>query len=332
VRAEYERSLHTSRECLAIAERSGDPVLLLQAHHALWGVYVFMNRYDAALEHVEQALRIYDPEEHHLLTLQYAGHDPGHCGLSVAAISRAMAGYPDEAQQWLRRAIALSDRLSIPSSLADAAFNHAMVYQLLGDAAAALHWAEIAVRLSNQHAYRLGQAMGTALAGWAKARQGDCTAGLALLGQAIAQLQQEGIRNMLTYLYALWLEACYAARHVEEGIASAHAAHDFLIESEERFYGPEIYRLYGDLLLLQGQVGEAEVQYQQAISLAHQQGAKSLELRATLSLARAWQGQSRCAEAHDLLAPSHAWFRTGLSTPDLRAAHTLLAQLAAPAA
>ncbi len=329
VRSEYERSLYISQECLAIAEGSGEPILLLQAHHALWGVYAFLNRYDAALEQVHQALRIYDPVEHHRLTLQYAGHDPGHCGMSIAAISLALTGYPDQAQQWLHRAIELSERLSIPSSLADAAYNHAMVYQLLGDATAALHWAEITVRLSHEHAYRLGQAMGMALTGWAKARLGDCTAGLTLLGQAIAQLQQEGIRNMLTYLYALWLDACCAARHIKEGITSAQAAHDFLIESEEHFYAPEIYRLHGDLLLLLGQTPEAGVQYQQAVTLAHQQGAKPLELRAAICLARVWQAQGRQVEAHDLLAPLYGWYREGLHTPDLQAAHSLLAELAA---
>lgn len=329
VRSEYERSLYISQECLAIAERSGDPILLLQAHHALWGVYAFMNRYDAALEQVQQALRIYDPVEHHLLTLQYAGHDPGHCGMSIAAISLAMSGYPEQAQAWVEKAVALSARLSIPSSLADAAYNHAMIYQLLGDAPATLHWAEITVRLSREHAYRLGLAMGTGLTGWAKARLGDGTGGLALLGQAIALLQQEGIRNLQTYLYALWLEACCAARHIQEGITGAQAAHDFLIETEEHFYAPDIYRLHGDLRLLLGQAPEAGVLYQQAVMLAHQHGAKPLELRAAVCLARVWQGQGRQLEAHNLLAPLYDWFREGLHTPDLQAAHALLAELGA---
>ena len=327
LRAEYERSLHISQECLAVAERSGDPALLLQAHHALWGVNAFMNRYDAALEHVRQGLAIYDREQHHVLTLQYGGHDPGHCGLVVAAFALALEGYADQAQQRLEEAGALCERLAIPSSRADAAWNQAMGCQLLGDTAGTLHWAEITMHLSHVHAYRLGQAMGAALAGWAKARQGDCSAGLALLEQAVAQWQSDGVRNQLTYLYALWLEACCVAGQVEDGIAIALKAHDFLIETEERFYAPEIYRLHADLLLRQGEVQGAEVHYRRAVALACEQEAKALQLRAALGLAQLWQRQGRQAAAYDLLAPIYGWFQEGFATPDLQAAASLLQEL-----
>jgi tetratricopeptide (TPR) repeat protein len=328
VRSEYERSLHTAQECLSIAQRSDDPALLLQAHHALWGVYAFMNCYSAAIEHVNQGLLIYNCEQHHLLTLHYAGHDPGHCGLSIASISLWLAGYPQQARQRLQEAIELAEHLSVPSSLADAAFNHAMVYQLLGDIAATLHWSEITMRRSIDHDYRLGQAMGTALAGWAMAKQGEYAAGLNLLQQGIAQWQREGMRNMQTYLSALWIEACCAAGRVAEGIAGAVEAHDFLVEFDEHFYEPEIYRLHGDLLLLQGYARDAEMQYQQALALASKQGARSLELRAAICLARLWQREGKEADARDLLAPVYTWFLEGIDTPDLQAAQALLAVLA----
>ena len=58
--------------------------------------------------------------------------------------------------------------------------------------------------------------------------------------------------------------------------------------------------------------------------VARHQQAKSLELRAAMSLARLWQGQGKCREAHDLLAPVYSWFTEGFGTADLQEAKTLL--------
>ena len=91
----------------------------------------------------------------------------------------------------------------------------------------------------------------------------------------------------------------------------------------------ELYRLQGVLLLAHTQAPQAaEACMQQALALARQQHAKSLELRAAMSLSRLWQQQGRRAEAHDLLARTYGWFTEGFDTVDLLEARTLLAELA----
>jgi adenylate cyclase len=62
--------------------------------------------------------------------------------------------------------------------------------------------------------------------------------------------------------------------------------------------------------------------------LASKQGARSLELRAAICLARLWQRKGKEADARDLLAPVYTWFLEGIDTPDLQAAQDLLAVLA----
>jgi DNA-binding SARP family transcriptional activator len=326
-RSEYERGLYIAEECLRIAQELQDPALLIEAHHAMWGVLVFMNRYRAALEHIEQALLLYRCEQHHALTLQFAGHDPGHCGLSVAGFALWVSGYPDQARQRLHEAIELTQQFSVPSSLADAAFNQTMIYQLLGEIEATLAWAKTTVRLSTEYGYTIGLAFGTALAGWAQVMHGDYVDGLALLEQGMIQWQAAGMHTMQTYLFALWIEACYTAGRYEEAIAHADHAHTFIVECGEQFFAPEIYRLRGELFRARGDLETAESCYAQALSLAREQSAKSLELRAAVSLARVWQDQGQHSAAYDLLAPIHAWFREGFGTPDLHAATELLAEL-----
>ena len=91
----------------------------------------------------------------------------------------------------------------------------------------------------------------------------------------------------------------------------------------------EAYRLQGTLLVRQaGQhAAQAETCFQQALAVARRQEAKSLELRAAMSLSRLWQQQGKRAEAHALLAPVYGWFTEGFDTADLQEAKALLEEL-----
>jgi predicted ATPase len=75
------------------------------------------------------------------------------------------------------------------------------------------------------------------------------------------------------------------------------------------------------------QPGEAEACFQQSLEVAHRQQAKSLELRASMSLSRLWQHQGKHAAAYELLAPIYAWFTEGFDTADLQEARALLEAL-----
>jgi predicted ATPase len=103
-------------------------------------------------------------------------------------------------------------------------------------------------------------------------------------------------------------------------------AHTLVEQQEERWWEAEIYRLRGVLLLRQTrpQQVEAETWLQRALDVARRQEAKSLELRAAMSLARLWQQQGKCAEARALLTPIYGWFTEGFDTADLQEAKALL--------
>ena len=73
---------------------------------------------------------------------------------------------------------------------------------------------------------------------------------------------------------------------------------------------------------------EAETWLQRALDVARHQEAKSLELRAAMSLSQLWQQQGKRAEAHELLAPIYGWFTEGIDTADLQEAKALLDALA----
>ena len=115
----------------------------------------------------------------------------------------------------------------------------------------------------------------------------------------------------------------------EDGLQALNEAHTLVEQHEERWWEAEVYRLQGVLLLQQTLTHqeEAEACFQHALTVARRQQAKSLELRAAMSLARLWQQQGKRAEARALLAPIYGWFTEGFDTADLQEARALLAAL-----
>jgi predicted ATPase len=118
---------------------------------------------------------------------------------------------------------------------------------------------------------------------------------------------------------------------VEAGLTVVAEALTAVEKTEERVQEAELYRLRGELLLQHAMAQQEDVEacFQQAFAVARRQQAKSLELRAAMSLARLWQQQGKRAEAHALLAPIYGWFIEGFDTADLQDAKALLHELEA---
>ena len=131
-----------------------------------------------------------------------------------------------------------------------------------------------------------------------------------------------------THHLILLVQAAAACSHYSEGLAVLREAAALVEDTGERYVEAEIHRLKGNLLLAENGSAEAEACYVRALQVARAQEARSLELRAAMSLARLWGEHGRRAEARDLLASVYGWFTEGFDTADLKEAKTLLDQLA----
>ena len=102
-------------------------------------------------------------------------------------------------------------------------------------------------------------------------------------------------------------------------------------ETRALYFFPEVLRTKGKLLLLQDKdhPEAAQACFQQAVTMAREQGARSFELRAAMSLARLWRSQGKVQQARELLAPVYGWFTEGFDTRDLKEVKALLEELAA---
>jgi predicted ATPase len=132
----------------------------------------------------------------------------------------------------------------------------------------------------------------------------------------------------------------------EEGLAALAEASALMQRTGEQWYEAELHRLKGTLTLQSKVQGlkskveessefgvrspepEAEECFLRAIDIARKQQAKSLELRAVMSLSRLWQNQGKQAEARRMLAEIYGWFTEGFDTKDLQEAKALLEELA----
>jgi predicted ATPase len=148
--------------------------------------------------------------------------------------------------------------------------------------------------------------------------------------QGLTALQATGGDVRRPLFLALLAEAYGGIGQIEEGLnvlAEALAAAE---KTGGRFYEAELYRLKGELLVARAAElnAEAEACFQQALDIARRRQAKSLELRAAMSLSRLWQQQGQRDEARALLAPIYGWFTEGFDTADLQEAKALLEALA----
>jgi len=256
-------------------------------------------------------------------------------------------GYPDRALRRSQEALALAQSLSHTYTFVYALEFAARFHLLRREAQPALNLAEVEITHARAHGFALWLAVGIALRGWALTQQGAVEEGITQLRQAAATLQELGGSLWQINVFAMLAEAYGRGGHIAEGLGILTEALARAHKNGECHYEAELYRLKGVLTLRQCPVAratghapipqplpphsqaevEAEAYLQQAIEIARRQRAKSLELRAAMSLSRLWQSQSKPQEARLLLAEIYGWFTEGFDTADLQEAKALLEEL-----
>ena len=235
-------------------------------------------------------------------------------------------GYPDRALQRMEDALALARELSHPFSMALTLDYAAMLHQFRREKAKAQEWAEAAIELCTERGYAYYLAWGTIIQGWTLVEQRADAEKIAQMRQGLDALRATGAELRLPYYLITLAEASGKAGRIDEGLAYLNEAQEAAHKNGETWREAERFRLHGEFLLAKSANSrvEAEACFQQALDVARRQQAKSLELRAAMSLSRLWRQQDKTSEAHTLLSESYSWFTEGFETPDLVDARALL--------
>ena len=329
LRAEMQTARKLGEEGLRLAERVQDPLSLVEAHYLLGNVLQSMGESVPGLAHHEQAVGLYNSQQHHSYVLQY-GQDPGVICRIHLAICQWNLGYPDQARQSAQDAQAFAAETGHPYTMAYAQGYAALVHVFRRDAQSVREQAEAVAVLAMEQGFPNWLGFAAVLRGWALATLGHGEESIEVIREGIAAFP-EGQALMLPQLRGWLAEALGIIGHASEGLRLVQEARKRVEEIQEHYWAAELPRVEGELLLqsqIQGQKSrvqaEAEGCFQRAIEVAQNQQSKSFELRAATSLARLWQGQGKRAEARDLLAPVYDWFTEGFDTADLKDAKAIL--------
>ncbi|QQX89641.1 AAA family ATPase (plasmid) [Cupriavidus necator] len=334
LRADYATAKVLGERLLGLAENTQNPGMLMQAHF-LRGVTLFrLGELGMAHTHVQQSVTLHDAEPLDGETFLHGRDHPGMQGRRILALILWYLGYPDQAIKRSQEALILA-RASHPLGLAHTLAVTTELHQLRHEAQLAMDCAEATVTLATEQGFPLHLAWGTILQGWALAELRHSAEGIARILRGLTAYQATGAQLGRSYFLALLAETYGNAGQAEAGQNTLVEAMAMLDRTGERYYEAELHRLKGELLVHEsgaradGSAGDerAEVCFRKAIAVARDQRAKSLELRAALSLARLWQRQGKTAAARQMLAEIRGSFTEGFDTADLWQAKVLLERL-----
>ena len=341
-------TFHLVKADLGIARDIAEEFLRVDEHIpysrlAMEVTLIHLGEFVPAMEHFEKALSLYDPERHRYDAFRYSQNSAVamHCH---AALALWFLGQPDQALDRMQKALSLAHELSEPHGLAHAFFFSAILYQLRREKRKAQEHADASLGIATEHRLLLYAATATVACSWARSEPGRQEE-VEQLRQGLAAHHTTGTELLLPHFLALMVEALDNAGQHEKGLQVVEEALTLADRNREHYYDAELYRLKGELLLTQSTVrvrgqaatagtvpdveyargaSTAEACFDQSIKIAQRQNAKSLELRATMSLARLYQKLSRSEDARVRLARVYDEFTEGFDTADLLEAKALM--------
>ena len=293
----------------------------------LAGARLFMGQLVEARELFEKMVAVRDDKNIRDLQetqgLNYLVH-----GLAWNSHALWCLGYPQQAFVGAQAAVDFAREFIQPFNQALAVTYLAMLQAWRADTVTFRKYAEKAMMITNEYKATYYTAWTTILTSYALAEMQPAAENLKSLRQAIRLFTETGARVRLPVYYSLLARACLKAARWDEGQDALELALAESLQNNEHWWDAEIHRLRGELMWAQGaDLSDVEPTFQRALEVAQSQQAKSLELRAAMSLARLWQHDARPSEGKQLLTQVYSWFSEGLRTPDLQAAKQLISEL-----
>jgi predicted ATPase len=322
--ADVARAL--AAQLLALAERQESTGPLMIGTSVMGTSLLRLGEFAQARAHHNKALALYDPAEHRPLATRF-GQDMRVTILVVRSLDLWFLGYPDaalaDADQALKDAREIGQATSLMFALGTP------LAMLVGNYATAMKHCDELIALANEKGALYWKAIGLLNRGNALALSGKASDALETMVPGINAWRSTGATiwmplwlSHLARSYAVLGQFDDARRCISEAMKAIET-------TKEKFYEAEVSRIAGQIVLKSPvpDVLIAEEYFERALAIARKQQAKSLELRAAMSLARLWRDQGKVQQARELLAPVYGWFTEGFDTRDLKEAKALLNEL-----
>ncbi|MGD9347037.1 MAG: AAA family ATPase, partial [Candidatus Aminicenantes bacterium] len=326
-RAEYRTALAYQKQINKIVEQTGDP--LQKAISSFTTIWALTNvaELKKTVEHAKEMNALYDPDKHGFLAYIF-GFDLGVINRVFGALALWLLGYPDQARKDYKLAVEHAYKFGHPHTIAFVLVGACIMDWFLGDTEAARRHLEELTRISNERGFIYWQGHAVFYEGEKMALEGKIDEGIARMHQGLDIMKSTGIQTCFTRLLARLAVVHLKTGRFDEGLAAIAEASEVRCKFDEKYMEAEHYRLKGELLLRKGE-SEDEVTklFDQALKVAKEQEAKSLELRAAMSKSRLLQKQGKKKEAYKFVDEIYSWFSEGFDTPDLKQAKALLEEI-----
>jgi len=329
MRADFAKAREFAEQVAAMEQPRPLEMRTLQAEWAISNILFHQGELESAVTRMDQCLQKYDRARHHPGAVQ----DPGVMCLCYSAWAVWELGYPDEAMKRANEVIALADALDHKFSIGQAYGICAGVSFFRGENELALLRAGQAVDVCEVHGFSVWLAHAKMLRGRMVAQSGRVDDGIREMLQAYGMWTKTGAVVTRPFYLAMLAEGYSLAGRLADGLAALDSAREIIRTCGERYYEPEIHRLTGELLSAPKsgrsarRPAEAEKWFRSAMDVARNRRLRSMELRATTSLACLLKTCGRDSEASPLLAQVLESFTEGLDTFDVRQARQVLAEL-----
>ena len=330
MRAEYVIAKNQGEELLKLYDLLQDTSFRVAANRALAATSFYLGEFTKAHKHVETVVGPESnlPSTNDLIQDIYDVVDPRVSCLSYKSWVSWMLGFPEQALRESERAIALARSLDHPFSIALALSFAAWLNQFLNNVEQTRIHAEAALALAVEHGFQFWVGWEEIMLGWVSAQQSDDENAIRMMRTGLDNWRATGSNLGVAYFLTLLAEAYKHQGQLSMALEVLGEAQAFSDQTEEHWWQAEQYRLQGEMLLLRGDnKQEAEKCFLQGLELARSQQARSLELRAAVSLARLSQTTGAEHKARQLLEPIYRAFTEGFDHEDLREAKSLLDNL-----
>jgi len=325
LRGEPRAALALANQMLAIAHQSGSKLALITAHTSQAFSRHILGDLSGARGLYRQVMEYYREDD-----FREPMANDGFYARIFGGHTEWFLGYPDRAVHLVEEALSIARHQNNAPLMAFAIAVGSHVYELRRDYQRSLEAGDEAVQLTIASELPFIKALGKTRSAWARAQMGDTGGAADQISAVIAELNRmKFYAQRVSFLVELAETQTATGAHDEALVTVEQAAQT---NPDELLQRPFALQLRGELRLRTGarckvQLELAEQDFQEAIRVARGMGAKSLELRATTSLARLLASQGRRVEARTMLAEIYNWFSEGFDTLDLEEAKALLDEL-----
>jgi tetratricopeptide (TPR) repeat protein len=334
VRGALDEARDLGERLLRLAERnSSDEALRLQAHYGNGATLFHQGALAEAEIHLKAALALYRPENHAVHARSYGGYDPGVGASMWLAWTLALRGRLREALDRDRSGLALARSLPSTFSLAWGCYAASVSRQLFGDWNGSASLAAEANEIAEEHGFSYVAALAGVNLSWAQIMLGNRTDAVAGLRDGVAAVEATGARlvhpsylGMLAAVDAMLGDRVAAERGFDSALSEIEETGERLHEAT-LLIGKSHFLSAGGVggRAPRAHAGAAETCLRRALSVARAQGARLVELRAAVALARHRRARGDAAGARRELEIVCEWFAEQPRVAEVEAARQLLA-------